>query len=127
MEVLHPLEIVQRIISVCGAITGLVAVIALLWKLFSLVKHQSEQDKEIKKVRDDCKKDVDALRSEVNDRLDGLEQSYERYTRQTNTEQTLIIYGLLAALKGLKEQGCDGPVTEAIDKIEKHINQAAHR
>lgn len=41
-------------------------------------------------------------------------------------EQCLIIYGLLACLKGLKEQGCDGPVTDAIDKIEKHINQQAH-
>ena len=41
-------------------------------------------------------------------------------------EQTLLTYGVLACLKGLKEQGCNGPVTEAINKIEKHLNQAAH-
>lgn len=41
-------------------------------------------------------------------------------------EQTLIVYGLLACLKGLKEQGCNGPVTEAINKIERHLNQKAH-
>lgn len=41
-------------------------------------------------------------------------------------EQTLLVYGVLACLKGLKEQGCNGPVTEAISKIEKHINQRAH-
>lgn len=41
-------------------------------------------------------------------------------------EQTLICYGILACLKGLKEQGCNGPVTEALNKIEKHLNQAAH-
>lgn len=41
-------------------------------------------------------------------------------------EQTLICYGILACLKGLKEQGCNGPVTAALDKIEKHLNQAAH-
>lgn len=41
-------------------------------------------------------------------------------------EQTLLTYGVLACLKGLQEQGCDGPVTDAIDKIEKHINKAAH-
>ena len=35
-------------------------------------------------------------------------------------EQTVICYGVLAALKGLREQGCNGPVTEAINKIEKH-------
>lgn len=41
-------------------------------------------------------------------------------------EQTIICYGILACLKGLKEQGCNGPVTEALNKIEKHLNQAAH-
>lgn len=34
--------------------------------------------------------------------------------------------GTLACLKGLAEQGCDGAVTEAIAKIEKHINKNAH-
>ena len=42
-------------------------------------------------------------------------------------EQALLTYGVLACLKGLKEQGCDGPVEDAIAKIEKHINQAAHK
>ena len=41
-------------------------------------------------------------------------------------EQTLLTYGVLACLKGLKEQGCNGPVTEAINKIEKHLNKKAH-
>jgi K+-transporting ATPase A subunit len=42
-------------------------------------------------------------------------------------EQTVICYGVLAALKGLKEQGCNGPVTEAINEMEKHLNQKAHQ
>ena len=42
-------------------------------------------------------------------------------------EQTIICYGVLAALKGLSEQGCNGPVTEAINKIEKHLNVQAHK
>lgn len=41
-------------------------------------------------------------------------------------EQTVLTYGVLACLKGLKEQGCNGPVTEAIGKIEEHLNQKAH-
>ena len=41
-------------------------------------------------------------------------------------EQTLICYGVMACLRGLKEQGCDGPVTAALDKLEKHLNEAAH-
>ena len=42
-------------------------------------------------------------------------------------EQCLLTYGVLACLKGLAEQGCDGPVKEAISKIEKHMNQQAHK
>ena len=41
-------------------------------------------------------------------------------------EQTLVVYGVLACLKGLQEQGCDGAVTDAIDKIDKYLNKAAH-
>ncbi len=47
--------------------------------------------------------------------------------RAIKAEQGLLTYGVLACLKGLKEQGCNGPVTEAIQRIEKHLNQQAHR
>ncbi len=43
------------------------------------------------------------------------------------TEQKVMVYGLLACLKGLAEKGCNGPVSEAIVTLEKHINQKAHR
>ena len=41
-------------------------------------------------------------------------------------EQQLLTYGVLACLKGLREQGCDGAVEEAIGKIENHLNTKAH-
>lgn len=56
-----------------------------------------------------------------------LKQNHQDVEIKTlKKEQCLLTYGVLACLKGLKEQGCNGPVTEAIDKIEKHVNQAAH-
>lgn len=42
-------------------------------------------------------------------------------------EQILLTQGVLACLKGLQEQGCDGPVTTAIKQIERHLNQQAHK
>lgn len=42
-------------------------------------------------------------------------------------EQFLLTQGVLACLKGLKEQGCDGPVTTAIIQLERHINKEAHK
>ena len=42
-------------------------------------------------------------------------------------EQSILTHGVLACLKGLKEQGCNGPVTEAINQIETHLNKQAHK
>ena len=42
-------------------------------------------------------------------------------------EQILLTQGVLACLKGLQEQGCDGPVTTAIKQLERHLNQQAHK
>ena len=41
-------------------------------------------------------------------------------------EQALMTFGILACLKGLHEQGANGPVTDAIEKFEKHLNIKAH-
>ena len=46
--------------------------------------------------------------------------------KEIKEEQGILVYGILACLKGLKEQGCDGPVTEAIARVEKHLNKKAH-
>lgn len=47
--------------------------------------------------------------------------------RAIRQENTLLTYGVLACLKGLAEQGCNGPVHEAIEKIETSLNLRAHQ
>ena len=59
--------------------------------------------------------------------IEQLKKHHEEDMKSTNEEMTLLVYGVLACLKGLKEQGCNGPVTEAINKFEKHLNQKAHQ
>ena len=54
------------------------------------------------------------------------QEDQETEIREIKEEQALLTEGILACLKGLKEQGCNGPVTEAIDKIEQHLNKKAH-
>lgn len=54
------------------------------------------------------------------------QEEQDKIIKDIQNEQTLLTYGVLACLKGLKEQGANGPVTEAILKIEKHINEKAH-
>lgn len=54
------------------------------------------------------------------------QKQLEGELKSIKSEQAILTYGVLACLKGLQEQGCDGPVTDAIARIEKYLNQAAH-
>lgn len=46
---------------------------------------------------------------------------------EIRTELQLICFGLKACLSGLQEQGCNGPVTVALERLDKHLNTKAHQ
>ena len=46
--------------------------------------------------------------------------------KKIKTENTLICYGLSAALDGLMQLGANHSVTAAKEKLDKHLNQQAH-
>ena len=94
----------QSIITAGAVIGALIALVTYFSKVVRWVDNQGKQDKEIKELRYHHEEDMASIKK----------------------EQTLIVYGVLACLKGLSEQGCNGPVTEAIGKIEKHLNEKAH-
>lgn len=106
----------QTIIT-AGAILGAVtAIITFFAKAVRFVDRQKEQDAELKKLREKHDTEVSEIRTTESEQIAAIK-----------AEQTLLTYGILACLKGLKEQGCNGPVTEAINKIEKHLNEEAHK
>ena len=70
--------------------------------------------------------DIAALKAKHEADMKAMKQILAEDMHGINEEQTLLTYGVLACLKGLKEQGCNGPVSEAINKIEKYLNKKAH-
>lgn len=94
----------QSVITAAAFAGAVVALVAYFAKLVRWVDKQAKQDEEIKLLRKHHEEDIANIKQ----------------------EQTLLVFGVLACLKGLKEQGCNGPVTEAIDKYEKYLNQKAH-
>lgn len=54
------------------------------------------------------------------------QEEQDKQIKEIQAEQTILIEGILACLKGLREQGANGPVTEAIAKIEQHLIQKSH-
>lgn len=95
----------QSIITASAVVGAVIALATYFSKVVRWVDKQNEQDEKINK----------------------LERHHEDDIQSIKNEQTLLVYGVLACLKGLKEQGCNGPVTEAINKYEKYLNQKAHK
>ena len=94
----------QSVITASALVGAVVALVTYFAKGVRWFDNQSGQDEEIKKLQKHHDDDIAAIKQ----------------------EQALLVYGVLACLKGINEQGCNGPVTEAINKLEKHLNQKAH-
>ena len=45
----------------------------------------------------------------------------EKDSKKNKEENLILLKGQLACLKGLKEQGCNGPVTKSINEIEEYL------
>ena len=55
------------------------------------------------------------------------QEKQDKDIKSIKEEQFVLVHGVLACLQGLREQGCNGPVTAAIEQIENHINKQAHK
>lgn len=91
----------QTVITFGAVVTVIVTLFKYYNKAYSLVKHQEEQDKEMKDTRAEIK--------------------------EIKAELAIVTRGMLACLKGLQEQGCDGPVTASVNEIENYLNEQAHK
>lgn len=87
--------------SVLAAVTAICAAVAKVVHWFD--------------ERQTLKKDLAALRDK-----------HESDMKDSMEERQLLVEGVLACLKGLAEQGCDGPVSKAIGKFESYLNAKAH-
>ena len=88
-----------------GKVAGVIsALVITLYKLFKWLDNQHRQDKAIEELRAEHKKDIEAIMK----------------------ENCVMCYGLFATLDGLKQLGANGNVTDAYNKLEKHINKTAH-
>ena len=98
----------QGVITAAAFVAAVIALMGYVFKSRDWIKKQDKQDAE-------NKADITALEKHHNEDI-----------AEIKDELQLLTYGVLACLKGLKEQGCNGPVTEAINKIDKHLNERAH-
>lgn len=55
------------------------------------------------------------------------QKKLEEEIKQMKEEDTLICYALSACLDGLQQLGCNHTVPDAKDKLDKYLNQQAHK
>ena len=94
----------QTLITAAGILAAASALVAAFAALVRWVDKHKKRDKDIAQLRQTHEEDIFAVKKEL----------------------ALIIEGQLACLKGLQEQGCNGPVTAAVTKLEAHLNKKAH-
>lgn len=95
----------QSIITAAAVFAAATALVVAFASLVRWVDKHKHRDKDIETLRATHINDMAAVKKEL----------------------ALIIEGQLACLKGLQEQGCNGPVTAAVNKIENHLNERAHK
>lgn len=99
------IEVTWQTITAAGAVVGALGGLgAIAFKFVRWVDRQKKQDEELAALRKHHDEDIQGIKEEL----------------------AIQTYGILASLKGHQEQGCNGPVTEAVTKLEKHINKKAH-
>lgn len=94
----------QTLITAAGVLAAVLSIAAAFAALVRWVDKQKKQDGDIKALQNKHDADMASMKQEL----------------------ALIIEGQLACLQGLQEQGCNGPVTAAVKKLETHLNKKAH-
>lgn len=103
------ITIVATVISTIIALGG-IALAVIKW-----VVNQNKQTEDIAALKKKHDADIaEAKRKESED------------IQMIKDELCIMSYAMLAALDGLKQLHCNGEVSKAHDRLEKHLNQTAH-
>lgn len=98
--------------QITGAITTITIIIGFVVTVYNFVKKTTlDRIEKNSKEIEELKQEVGLLKSEMQD---------------DKEERIIILQGLLACLKGLQEQGCDGAVTRSISQIEEYLMKKSH-
>lgn len=91
-------------------------ILAIILKIHKFVLHQEKQDREIEKLKRHHEEDMKKLENSEVEEFGEISEALQLLTKS-----------VLACLKGLKEQGVDGPVIEAIDEIQAYLGAKAYK
>ena len=60
------------------------------------------------------------------DTIETMEKNYRKELQDSKEERFILLKGQLACLKGLSEQGINGPVSQGIKDLEEYMIKKSH-
>lgn len=109
---METIDLVIKISAFCGAILALWGIIYAVIKWFQKQEKQTTDIEALKKLH---KEDMEKTRKKEAEDMQAIKD-----------ELCVLSYAMLASLDGLQQLHCNGNVTKAHDRLEKHLNQQAH-
>lgn len=94
----------NTIILAATIITSLGVIWGMISRLIKFVEHNKVQD----------------------EKIDELMAELKKYIALDQREKVILCGGIVSCLEGMKELGCNGNVTVALDRLKEHLNEAAH-
>lgn len=124
------IELIKELSAVCIVIASIAGGIVVLIKILNWYSDQ----KEFKKKCEGYEKQISEFNSKVDDLHDFTQQSIiqsqsemDAKLQEIRAEQEMITMCMRAVLDGLHQLNCNGPVTEASEKLDEYLNAQAHR
>lgn len=111
------------------------------WGFYKVVKeiitaitdrHDKEQKwdemvKNVQEERDKIYERYDAKLADMDKRIDDTHLDTEAKLQEVRAELYILTDCMAAVLDGLHQQGCNGKVTQASEKLDEYLNERAHK
>ena len=115
-------------------------VISGVWGFYKIVmeivknitdRHDKEQEwtktkEDLEKGRQEIVQRYDAKLTELEDKIDGNHADTEAKIQELKADMFILTKSLAAVLDGLKQQGCNGAVTEAKKELDSFLIDKAY-
>ena len=87
---------------------------------------RTELIEKIDDAHDFAEVELSNIQKNMDKKLEEMQTNMDAKLQQISSELCMLSYCVGATLDGLKQQGCNGKVSEAKEKMDKHLNQQAH-
>lgn len=111
---------IGQIVSGIGSITAIAVFFIAIFKWYK--SHITDEFTNLNKKLDEHIKHSDKKIGVMEEKIN----CQDKEIQESKEERLILLKGQLACLKGLKEQGCNGPVTKGIEDLETYLINKSH-